>query len=489
MDLLHEQRRLSSPEDWNNPLWPRLWLYHLHYFDGLCAEVTDANCDLLIERWVRENPPGNGCGWEPYPLSRRTVNWVKYILRGHSLSELAVHTLAIQARYLFSRLEYHLLGNHLLANATALVFAGLFFSGKEADRWYRRGMRILQRQLTEQILPDGGHIERSPMYHAIILEDLLDVIQLHRIYGLEYPVEWNETVRKMLVWLKVMTHPDGGFALFNDCALNVAAKTAKLEEYAFRLGITHEDDGGGSKWLEDSGYLKVEDGNLVLFFDAGPVGPSYQPGHAHADTFSLEVSIGVQRLIVDSGTSCYGVSPERLRQRGTAAHNTLSVDGLDSTEVWSSHRAGRKACVTSLKFSQPPGGQGLALLASHDGFTRFRGVGLHSRRLDVRNGRMVIEDRLSGTGQHQVGLTFHFHPDITVTAGGEGVFDLKNREGMFLGSLIMDNALRAECEPSTWHPEFGVTKSALKISGTCTGKLPMHFVTVLELAPAVPDRK
>lgn len=485
LDFLHEKHRLSVPEDWNNSAWPRLWLYNLHYFDILCTEETVGKCDLLIEKWIRENPPGGGCGWEPYPSSRRIVNWIKYVLTGHSLSDLALHSLAIQVRYLCRRLEYHLLGNHLLANATALVFAGLFFSGKEAERWYCKGIRIFQRQLKEQILPDGGHIERSPMYHALIMVDLLDVIQLHRVYGLELPVKWNETVRKMLGWLKVMTHPDGGFALFNDCALNVAAKTAKIEEYAFKLGVTHEGAGGGSKWLEDSGYLRVEEGNLVLFFDAGPVGPSYQPGHAHADTFSIEVSIGEQRLLVDSGTSCYGISPERLRQRATSAHNTLSVDGRDSTEVWSSHRAGRKSRVVSVKFSQPPGAQGLAVLAVQDGFSRLRGVRMHSRRLDIRDGRIVIEDTIDGSGPHELKLLFHFHPDIVVSENREGGFELRNHDGLFLGTLQMEDIMRTEVEPSTWHPEFGPARNSVRLVGTCTAKLPKRLTTVFELAEAL----
>lgn len=484
-EFLHEKHRLSAPEDWNNPGWSRLWLYNLHYFDGLCAERMDANGELLIEKWIRENPPGGGCGWEPYPLSRRIVNWIKHVLTGHALSDLALHSLAIQIRYLRPRLEYHLLGNHLLANATALVFAGLFFSGEESGKWLRTGFRILRRELGRQILPDGGHIERSPMYHAIVLEDLLDVIQLHTVYGMSCPEELMEAAGRMLDWLKAMTHPDGGFALYNDCAFNGAAPTKKIEEYAKAFGIESAEGGSGTKWLEDSGYLRVQERTLTVFFDAGPVGPAYQPGHAHADTFSLEVSIGSQRLLVDSGTSCYGVSEERARQRGTPAHNTLSVDGRDSSEVWSGHRVGRKARVTSLKFSQPPGGQGLAVLASHDGFLRRHGSGLHSRRLDVRGDRIVIEDRVEGSGHHQVSMAYHFHPDISLSPAGKGRFDFQVRNGAYLGTLQMDDGLHAEIEPSTWHPEFGLVKNSLKVTGACSAKLPMRFVTVLEFAPCV----
>src|SRR5439155_4285503 len=127
-------------------------------------------------------PPGFGAGGEPYPLSLRIANWSKWACSRFSLSGAAVHTLAVQARYLRGRLEHHLLGNHLLANAKALVFAGLFFDGDESKEWLDVGLGILERELTEQVLADGGHFERSPMYHSIVLEDILDLLAMGRVF-------------------------------------------------------------------------------------------------------------------------------------------------------------------------------------------------------------------------------------------------------------------------------------------------------------------
>src|SRR5262249_6854070 len=137
----------------------------------------------LIKRWIAENPPGAGNGWEPYPISLRVVNWIAWSLAGGKLDEVACDSLATQVRVLGASLEYHLLGNHLLANAKALVFAGCYFTGPEAEAWLTAGLSLLQRELAEQILADGGHFERSPMYHAIILEDVLDLVQLARIFA------------------------------------------------------------------------------------------------------------------------------------------------------------------------------------------------------------------------------------------------------------------------------------------------------------------
>lgn len=193
---------------WNDVHIPKLWLYNLHY-----CKRYDAK---LIERWLDENPPLLGNGWAPYVLSRRIINWVKHHLAGNHLSAKAIASLAMQADALNKRLEYHLLGNHLLVNAVALQFAGLFFKGKQADKWYQRGKNILQAQLAEQWLPDGGHFELSPMYHALLLEDLLDLLHLHKVYQREIAESWQLRVRMMLAWYQRFSYPDGSVPHFND---------------------------------------------------------------------------------------------------------------------------------------------------------------------------------------------------------------------------------------------------------------------------------
>jgi uncharacterized heparinase superfamily protein len=137
---------------WDDPELSKLWRYNLHYFDDLNAEDAQGRAQwhrTLIGRWVEENPPGEGSGWEPYPVSLRIVNWVKWALAGNGLSPQALHSLAVQARWLTQRLEHHLLGNHLFANAKALVFAGCLFEGAEAEDWLSIGLRILEREVPE----------------------------------------------------------------------------------------------------------------------------------------------------------------------------------------------------------------------------------------------------------------------------------------------------------------------------------------------------
>ena len=165
-EFLNVTKDIIEIEDWNQPSQDKLWLYNLHYFDDLNSINANQRTNWhnsLIERWVNDNPIGYGNGWEPYPSSLRIINWIKWIVIGNSFEQKWLDSLAIQVRYLSHNLETHLLGNHLFANAKALVFAGLFFNGKESDRWYQIGLNIIEKELLEQVLDDGGNFELSPM--------------------------------------------------------------------------------------------------------------------------------------------------------------------------------------------------------------------------------------------------------------------------------------------------------------------------------------
>jgi len=454
--FLNETRELSLPEGWNDPGAEKLWLYNLHYFEDLAAEGAAERAEWhrdLIRAWIAGNPPFEGNGWEPYPVSLRIGYWIKWALIGNELDEAWLRSLALQAEYLSHRVEWHLLGNHVLENARALVMAGLFFDGPLPEKWLRRGLRIMDGQLAEQILEDGGHFERSPMYHALVLEGLLDLIQLSEHFGRnpEQVAVWRETAERMLAWLRTMSHPDGQISFFNDAAFDVALPPEALLDYAKRLGISKppNQQGEGIALLEDSGYVRVNRGPFVLLLDAAPVGPDYQPGHAHADTLSFELSVFGRRVFVNSGTSVYGVGEERLRQRGTAAHNTVVVDGQDSSEVWSGFRVARRARPFDVS-ARGIGGVWL-VKGSHDGYRRLVGRVIHRRTVSVFDSRVEIEDELFG-GHTEALVYFHFHPDVDVELNdNRGTLRLQNgREATFrvtkgIGGMI----------EKTHHPEFG----------------------------------
>jgi uncharacterized heparinase superfamily protein len=446
-------RRVGAAADWNRADWPKLWLYNAHYFDDLVAEGAQTRVEWhrgLIARWIAENPPGCGNGWESYTTSLRIVNWLKWLLAGNAPLPGMLDSLAVQVRLLRKRLEHHLLGNHLWANAKALVFAGACFEGKEATKWLHDGLRLMQRELREQVLSDGGHFERSPMYHAILTEDLLDLVQLAHVAGSisqEVMDDWRNAAARMLEWAGAMAHPDGDVAFFNDAAQGISPDLRALTAYAAAVGLTPSQlEYPPIRLLPVSGYARLTVGPAVLLADVAPVGPDYLPGHAHADSLSFELSVHGRRMLVNGGTSTYQNDAERLRQRSTAAHNTVVVDGHDSSEVWSAFRVARRARVHDI-FCGQEGGK-LSLSAWHDGYRRLPGKVAHHREWCLHAEGLEVVDVLEG-GFQEAEAYYLFAPGEVLqwqVEGGEG-----------------------RVEPATWHPRFGESIPTTRLIVRFTG--------------------
>jgi uncharacterized heparinase superfamily protein len=419
---------------WDNPNKDKLWRYNQHYFDDLNADGAQQRTDwhlALLDDWVNKNVPGQGTGWEPYPTSLRIVNWVKWSLAGNTLSEATIHSLAVQTRWLLERLEVHLLGNHYFSNAKALVFVGLAFQGKEAQGWLHTGLQIIKKELPEQVLPDGGNFERSPMYHSIFLEDMLDLINVARAWPEKIDprtVEnWQSIAERMVGWLSGLTHPDGQIALFNDAAFGITPTPLELQSYAQRLAVpsrSTQTESGTRLSLQhwpQSGYIRLAAPAAVVLLDVAPIGPDYLPSHANADTLSFELSIYGQRVIVNGGTSRYGNDVERLRERQTSAHSTVEVDGQSSSEVWGGFRVARRAYPFDLEVKN--GADQITVACSHDGYQRLKGSPVHRRSWALEKNRLHVIDTIDGEFKEAIARYF-FHPSLKVVAIGLTTFAL-----------------------------------------------------------------
>nr|WP_301333972.1 alginate lyase family protein [Vibrio agarivorans] len=463
--FLSEKGNLNSPESWNDSSHSKLWLYNAHYFDDLNSYNYIDRKDLhleLINRWIEDNPPIEGNGWEPYPLSLRIVNWVKWFSRRPLTDKSHLESLSLQAEALTQQLEYHILGNHIFANAKALVFAGCFLNSSHSEKYLHKGLGLLDREISEQFLEDGAHFELSPMYHSILLWDLLELIDLAKTSRNEQligrlPILKNTAI-KALTWLKSMTHPDGEISFFNDSAIGIAPSPKLVFNYASELNLCPVSDIGPPFINKSSGYTRIEASENVLIFDHGDIGPDYLPGHAHADSLSFELSVSKQRIFVNSGTSMYGISDERHRQRSTCAHNTVVVDGENSSEVWSGFRVARRARSKLLQCNVIEGG-GATLEASHNGYKRLSGRVTHTRSIELSDKSLLVVDKLQGEFCEAVAC-FHLHPSIEVIEAKENLIIVLPNEERF--SVAGSGQL--EILESTWHPKFGESIPNKKIT-------------------------
>ena len=457
---------------WQGKERSKLWRYNQHYFDNLNsleAHKYVCNHSQLISEWISHNPIGLGVGWDPYPTSLRIVNWIKWDITHQALSKSQTYLLAQMSQYLLTRVEKHLRGNHMLANAKALIFAGLYFEGIDADKWLLQGANILNEELPEQILEDGGHFEQSPMYHSIILEDLLDIKNIFLSFTQPEAVEFhdiidllNTKITKMLFWLHTMIHPDGEISFFNDSTFGIASQPTQIFGYAQRLGFQIQYKKKGKlTLLSSSGYFRILYPKIFLLGNIGDICARYIPGHAHADTLSFEMSVGNKRVFVNSGISKYGTDCGRIWQRSTHAHSTLTINDKNSSEVWSGFRVGRRAKVKGVETKFEDNG-GYRILAQHTGYVHLKGKPVHEREWKITKNKLTISDKVYGVGAFDVAVYYYLSPDFKLTVCGTNSFKVVNQSNQAMGLLSVDNA-DVSVRNTQWYPGFGLSVENLCI--------------------------
>lgn len=478
--------------DWACADMPKLWRYNLHYFDYLHdPQRPHENKHLLIADWIRHNPSGTEDAWEPYTVSLRIVNWIKLFLlrKGTGSVEASektprqewIDSLYQQALWLERNIEYQFLANHYLKNGVALLFAGLYFEGADADRWLKKGLEILRDELKEQFLADGGHFERSPMYHSISVVDYLDVINLMQnssaviLRGVAH--EFVEKITTALDFLNGICLPDGEIPLFNDSALGIAPTPSQIFEYAERVigyELPQRPMSLTANAFAASGYYVCRKAGDMIIIDCGAIGPDYNPAHAHCDTLSYELAIDGQRVVVDSGVFDYEPSWERAYARSTRAHNTVIVDGNEQSEVWGVFRVARRARPIQGRIDKTEDGAVL-FEGAHDGYRRLTGKPIHHRRIRYdEQGSWVVTDELAGTGIHQMETVIHIHPDFTIVRSGDESFRVEQC-GNLIAIVEVLSVSQAAVELGCYFPEFGLSCENPMIVFSCSGELPLQL--------------
>ena len=305
----------------------------------------------------------------------------------------------------------------------------------------------------------------------LILEELLGLLNLRKCFPERVPPDVDTAVRsgveRMFAWSRVMGDGNKAFPLFNDAAHGVAPEFSALEAYARRLGLKPGEAimRQVSRLLPDSGFARLEHGSMVLFADVGGPGPSYQPGHCHAGTLGFECWWNGNPVLVDAGTGTYESKPERWTQRSTVAHNTLAVNGRDTSEVWASFRVGRRANVHGVRLSVAEEGAA-ELVAKQDGYRKMRLAGLHERSWRLTHGVLRVKDSLRLRRKSEIAIRFQLAPGGVVSRAGNFEWELCfpfGKIGMTVSPEFVWEADRYLCSR-----EFGLFEESELLVGRAT---------------------
>lgn len=418
--FLNLNHKFNNKINWQVKCFSLLWQFNLHYFNYLYLLKNKEKEKICLD-WVLYNEDRNGVGWMPYPLSLRIINWCKADIQNTEIQK----NLYIQAAFLNDTIEYYFPGNHLLENARALIYAGCYFyKSNVAKNWLDKGLKIFNREIKKQVLPDGSFFELSPMYHSLILENYLDIANL--ISEIRDDEEHIKRIQEMCNFLKSVAHPDGNLVLFNDSSQEIAPDVNSILEYAKRLMHLKFQFHNNNP---TSGIFIHRTDKIFLAIDGGEIGPDYLPAHSHADIFNYELSIGENKIIVDSGTYNYSKGRDRDYFRSTAAHNTICIDKINMAECWDKFRVGRRFKPKNVKF-QTTLNQSV-FSGDFDGYSHLIGDDLKIERKIVSNeleNKIEITDQIDGKGKHLSESFIHLNPFLKYEVEGDNIKIFNGKE-------------------------------------------------------------
>jgi uncharacterized heparinase superfamily protein len=386
------------------------WLRDLR---ALGTDAARLRARALVSEWIA-TPPPNGMARRPDVAGARITAWLGHYdffaaTADDAFRQRLMARLVSDARNLSAVLPAEELDARALTALKGLIAAAVALP--EHAAFLARALRFLPQEIARQVLPDGCHAERSPTAQLAALQDLTEIRALLQASQTQPPPQLSSAIERMAMALRVMRHGDGGLALFN----------GSREESSSLIEIALTQAGRGARGvstLTDGGFHRLQAGRSVLIVDCGAPPPAGVDRYAHAGTLSMELSVGRDRMIVNCGALPGGNPDWRDATRATAAHSTLVIADVSSSEL-KPDGLGRRPMEVEAQRQEANGAHWLE--ASHDGWKKLFGA-VHRRRLymaesgeDVRG-----EDVVEAPTPQPFTLRFHLHPDVNASLQQDG---------------------------------------------------------------------
>ena len=422
-------------EQWRAALHGFDWLPSLSTAGGEAARKLATN---LIAQWIRRHAAYSEPVWSPSVMGRRLVHLFchgRLVVPNSEMmwrSKLFV-SLREQARMLERTWREAPEGLPRLEAAAALTLSGVCM--QDASHRLETGLAALEGELEAQILPDGGHLSRSPEALLSAWRHLAMVLETLATLNLEPPHTLRNAADRIATMVRFFRHGDGALALFQGGLENdpraVAALLARDEVH-----------GNPFHHARHSGYQRLTAGRSLVLMDVGKAPPGAYAVDAHAGFLAFEFSSGESRVVVNCGAGGRQHRAWNAALRASAAHSTVTVDDASSAAVLPAGPArdllgprlmgGPKEALSRRLET----GQGWTVEASHDGYLETFGL-IHERQVTLSPQGLMLtgRDRLlqGGRGQPAQGFAvrFHIHPDVRVSRleGGGILLKLPNGEG------------------------------------------------------------
>ena len=493
------------------------------------------------DSWLCDNPPLDGLNWASgIEIGLRLVSWAyTSALLGPGVIPDDLWTRIVvsvhdQAQHLHRNQSHHSsANNHLVAEALGLYVAGCFFKMlRRARHWRSTGRLQLHESLKSLVANDGLLREQSSGYHQFAHDMWLIGGLIGRCNGDEFDGAYWMKLQRMLEFTCAAIDIRGNMPAIGDSdnsyvllptrpnstshpRRQLAVGGLLMSRPDFAAAAQSNDDwpiwllgpsagesaasmralkpaSATSRAFAESGLYVLRNGRrdqreVVIVVDIAPLGWPPLAAHGHADALSIYVSAGGWPLLIDPGTYTYHLDPSwRDYFRGTRAHNTLTVDGLDQSisagpTFWIHHaRAQVQRWSTSERADEVTG--------FHDGYNRIGGI-IHTRAIsyDKNSETIIVNDEVEGSGRHHVAMSFHLHPEARVTRRHRSTIDVARcdvRARIHLPQSAAVHIHIGRTDPiSGWFsPSFGLKEVTSTIVASCHVDLPVNLHTTIGIS-------
>ncbi len=394
------------------------------------------------------------------------------------LTSMVQHARHTRAYYTRHKSYFNVSPNWGLMESNGLAHMGILFPEfKESTDWCHEAMSRFEEQIRMQVLDDGGHVERASGYHLVCTFCFLQIIDLAQRNGIRISDTYLKNTEKMIDFVVGLMKPHGYLPMLKDAdESDVFGERASYGVWEDINNLNMLEDANDLRWVlkagarifnrpdmlyiatygkegvkpelgsvaaTESGFFAMRTGwepdDLYMVYTCGELGVMDQNCvHGHADALSIDVSGFGETLLIDPGRYIYE-GPDRIWFKGTSAHNTIVVDGQDSSELADEWMFKTKAnsevqCwSTTDKLDYVDG--------SHDGYERLSDPVTHRRRVCfVKDaGFWLVLDELTAKGEHVYDQYFHFGPESNVSESDLTVIaTYKNGAGVMVQPLMTD---------------------------------------------------
>ena len=485
-------------------------------------ERISGECFEQLRSWSRQNPYGRGVNWTcAMEVALRVMNLLAVFELVRHSAQLDTGTLELflklfhqHGTYITNNLEFSYIStsNHYLSDLAGLVWLGIMLPEfHESQNWREFGLKRILREMDKQVLPDGADYESSTGYHRFVLELLLYTFLLCKENGIYIGANYWKKLRAMLEYTLGYSRSNGLAPLIGDTdsgrVLPVSPRQGNDHGYVLTIGATALGDATlrspkaeacpellwllGSEAVEvfesfetrseqisqsfpNAGTYILRDDDLYLCVNLSDAGLNGRGSHGHNDALSIEVCIASQPVIVDPGTYVYTADLfQRQLFRSTAYHSTVRVDGEEQNTTLQSvpFVIGNEAKPRLLSWETS--GDFDRLVAEHFGYSRLPSPVKHRRTVyfDKRERYWLVEDELSGEGEHVCETRFHFAPGLEVVIEDNAVRASKSGNGVALSVIPLDLNDSPILEEQACSFNYGERLTSVTACWTVSGQL------------------